>query len=286
MPMTGDFRFDGRRVWYSVVGELDAGTPLVCVPGGPGMPHDYLEPLGALATQGRAVVFYDALGSGRSERLTTRGWHVDLYADELEALLQALGLERYHLFAHSAAGLAAYPHALRRPPGLVGLVLSSCPASIAAHHAGIRPLLGLSPVELDRFERAERNWLPRDLTYMNIAERYGRNHICRVSPQPDAFVRGLRGINRQAHAALKGGLCFYTTGLATWDVTSRLGEIAARTLVVCGRDDCMPPEAYRAIEQQIPRAELAIFEHSTHMPHLEEPERLVERVASFLAACD
>ena len=38
----------GGRVWYRSVGE--GGVPLLCLHGGPGMTHDYLEPLEALAT--------------------------------------------------------------------------------------------------------------------------------------------------------------------------------------------------------------------------------------------
>ena len=33
---------------------------------GPGVPHDYLLPLGALAKAGRSVIFYDQLGCGGS----------------------------------------------------------------------------------------------------------------------------------------------------------------------------------------------------------------------------
>ena len=47
----------------------DAGwskPPLLVLHGGPGVPHDYLLPLGALARAGRSVVFYDQLGCGGS----------------------------------------------------------------------------------------------------------------------------------------------------------------------------------------------------------------------------
>ncbi len=34
----------GGRVWYRIAGADQPGTPLPCLYGGPGMPHDYLEP--------------------------------------------------------------------------------------------------------------------------------------------------------------------------------------------------------------------------------------------------
>jgi pimeloyl-ACP methyl ester carboxylesterase len=54
--MTGPATTEGRiavpggHIWYQVINPDRAGTPLMCLHGGPGMPHDYLEPL-----TGRAV---------------------------------------------------------------------------------------------------------------------------------------------------------------------------------------------------------------------------------------
>lgn len=46
----------GGRVWYQIIGAGDA-IPLLVLHGGPGVPHDYLEPLADLADE-RPVVFY------------------------------------------------------------------------------------------------------------------------------------------------------------------------------------------------------------------------------------
>ena len=278
------FRFDGREVWYTIVGELGGRAPLVCVPGGPGASHIYLRPLAGLAAMGRPVVFYDALASGKSEYTDRRDWTQEVYVDELAALLETLALPRYHLFAHSAAGLAAYPFAVARPAGLCGLVLASCPASIPVYHESMRQRLGFSRAELERFELAERGLAPRDLTYMRQATRFlGLLH----RPSAPGALRGAEGTtNVNAHRAIKGGSCFYTTLLATWDITARLGEIAARTLITCGRHDTVSTEVFAGIQGRIPRAELAVFEESAHLAHLEETPLYLERVARFLDACD
>lgn len=57
MPATeGTFR--GFNVWYRMVGDRDRpGTlPLLCLHGGPGAPHDYLEPLEAIGGTGRRII--------------------------------------------------------------------------------------------------------------------------------------------------------------------------------------------------------------------------------------
>lgn len=56
----------GHRVWYGVSGDAAGDTPLLTVHGGPGLGHDYLEPLTALARP-RKVVFYDQYGCGGSD---------------------------------------------------------------------------------------------------------------------------------------------------------------------------------------------------------------------------
>ncbi len=66
MVMSGYLEVPGGRVWYRTLGGGRA-YPLIVVHGGPGGAHDYLEPLSALADE-RQIVFYDQLGSGRSDR--------------------------------------------------------------------------------------------------------------------------------------------------------------------------------------------------------------------------
>src|SRR5262245_3201804 len=52
------------RTWQAGSG---SGAPLIVVHGGPGLPHDYLENIGALEDE-RTVIFWDQLGCGQSQR--------------------------------------------------------------------------------------------------------------------------------------------------------------------------------------------------------------------------
>jgi pimeloyl-ACP methyl ester carboxylesterase len=58
----GFISFRGYKIWYRQVGggEGTNRVPLLCLHGGPGVPHDYLEPLEALASTGWQVVFGEA----------------------------------------------------------------------------------------------------------------------------------------------------------------------------------------------------------------------------------
>lgn len=54
----GFVSFRGYSVWYRIVGDAEepGRYPLLCLHGGPGAPHDYLEPLEAMAATGRRLI--------------------------------------------------------------------------------------------------------------------------------------------------------------------------------------------------------------------------------------
>src|SRR5258706_13467896 len=100
--------FRGHQVWYRIVGGPDAPgkRPLLCLHGGLGVPHDYLEPLEAMAATGRRVIFYDQLGCGNSDQPHDPAlWTVPLFVEELGVVRQALGLGRVHILGQSWGGM-------------------------------------------------------------------------------------------------------------------------------------------------------------------------------------
>jgi L-proline amide hydrolase len=74
--------------------------------------------------------------------------------------------------------------------------------------------------------------------------------------------------------------------LRDWDITARLPTITVPTLLVSGRYDEATPLIVGQIHDRIPGAEWTVFEQSSHMPHVEEPDAFLERVEAFLKAVD
>jgi len=105
IPAQEDFASShGYKVWYRIVGdgEQPGKLPLLILHGGPGAPHDYLEPLEAMATSGRRVIFYDQLGCGNSDQPHNPSfWTVDLFLEEVGDVRNTLGLDNIHLFGQS-----------------------------------------------------------------------------------------------------------------------------------------------------------------------------------------
>jgi proline-specific peptidase len=185
----GTVPFGGYHTWYQVVGKLPAtggALPLLVVHRGPGLPHDYLEGPARLADDGRAVVFYDQLGCGKSDHPDDPAlWVMDTFAGELAAVRDALGLDRVHLLGHSWGGWLVLEYALRRPSGLASLVLASTCASVPAFAAQTRRLKESLPPEVRQvIDRREAEGTTGDPAYLQAVMAYRRRWVCRLDPSP------------------------------------------------------------------------------------------------------
>lgn len=272
----------GGRVWYKVVGSGGA-IPLVTVHGGPGIPHDYLEPLEGLASE-RPVIFYDQLGAGRSDRSDDVSlWHNDRFVDELGRLIDALGLEQLHLLGQSWGTILATEYALRHPAKLASLVLASPVLSIPRFAAGGAALRAALPAKirsvLDQHEAAGTTDSPEYATA--TMEFYGR-HICRLDPWPDALMRSFSGLNSVIYSTMQGPNEFTINGIhKDYDVTARLSQIHLPTLFTSGRYDEVRPDDVAWYRGLVPGAELVVFEQSAHMAHMEETDAYLRVLREF-----
>ena len=76
---------------------------------------------------------------------------------------------------------------------------------------------------------------------------------------------------------------FHVIGtLKTWSVIDRLGAIDTPTLIISGRHDEATPATVQPFKDGIRGARWEIFEHSSHMPHVEAPNQVNALVAPYL----
>jgi proline-specific peptidase len=283
----GTVPFRGYRTWYQVVGELhspDGKRPLLVLHGGPGVPHDYLGDLARLADGGRAVVFYDQLGCGKSDHPDDPAlWVMRTFVDEVAAVRDALGLERVHLLGHSWGGWLALEYALGRPLGLVSLVLASTCASLPAFAAETRGLKESLPREVQEvIDRHEAEGTTDDEAYVEATMAYYTQWVCRREPFPDHVMHSFANLSEDVYGTMQGPEWNVTGNLRDWDVTARLGELDLPVLVTSGRYDEVTPALVEPLVEGIRGAESVVFEDSSHLAMAEEPDRYREVLESFL----
>jgi L-proline amide hydrolase len=281
--------FRGYRTWYRVVGagEEPGKLPLLCLHGGPGGTHDYLESLEAMAETGRRAVFYDQLGCGRSDLPDDASlWTVELFLDEVDAVRDALGLGRVHVFGSSWGGMLAMEYALTQPPGLASLVLASSPASIPQWVEETGRLRADLPEDVQAtLDRHEAAGTTSDPEYTDAAMVFYKRHVCRVDPWPDYVRRSFRFIEEHGvvYRTMNGPSEFHVTGtLRDWSVVDRLGEIRVPTLVVTGEHDEATPAINRTVSDGILGAESVIVPGASHMAHVERTEDYLRLLDDFL----
>ena len=277
----------GGRVWYRSIGN-GAGAPLLCLHGGPGFPHDYLEELEGLADR-RRVVFYDQLGCGKSDRPRDRSlWTLDRFVDEVATVRAALGLDRVHLLGSSWGGMLALQYVLDRRPSLESLVLASSPASSRRWTEDCARLIADLPAEVqETISRHVACRYTECLEYSGAILHYYKRHVCRLDRWPDGLERSFAGANREVSDYMVGPSEFAIVGtLRDWDVTDRLGEIDVPTLITCGEHDELRPTYAAELQRLIPRAELEVFTNASHVTMAEVPDAYRARLNTFLAGVE
>jgi len=283
----GYMPFRGHKVWYRVVGAQQNPDlhPLLCLHGGPGTPHDYMEPLARMVESGRQVIFYDQLGCGRSDRPDKPDlWTIDTFLDELRTVRQHLGLDRVHMLGSSWGGMLAMEYALTQPDGLASLILAGAPASIPLWIAEADRLREDLPADIQALLRHHEAAGTTDAPeYQDAMMVFYRKHVCRLDPWPDYVSRAFDTMGLQVYSTMYGPSEFHATGtLKDWDITHRLPEIPTPTLITSGRYDEATPTVVGAVNDGIPNSEWVLFEQSSHMPFVEEPNTYIQVLGEFL----
>jgi proline-specific peptidase len=125
--------------------------------------------------------------------------------------------------------------------------------------------------------------LLRRAAYEVAGMAFMRRHVCRMADMPLILCQDYLARNQQVYETMWGPSEFFATGiLADWNVESRLGEIDVPTLILSGRYDEATPAQQRRLREGIPRSRWTMLEHSAHLSFLEERERYVGLLTSFL----
>ncbi|MGA2665686.1 MAG: proline iminopeptidase-family hydrolase [Nitrososphaerales archaeon] len=283
----GYARVDGHRIFYRSFG--DSKRVLVALHGGPGATHSYLLQLASLASRDLRVVLYDQLGCGKSDRpRDLSAYKIETAAAQLDALLDELGVERANLLGHSYGGFLALEYALGHRSRLDSLILSSTSASVPRTVEELVKLRGRLPRAMrETMDRCEAAGDLRDPAYLKCIDHLYHRHICILEPWPEEVERLFRDWAPDIYREMWGANEFWVTGnLKDWDVSARLPSIDLPTLVTVGRRDELPIPLAEELRDGIRGSGLRIFEKSSHMAMIEEPEAYLAAVSAALPGKD
>jgi 3-oxoadipate enol-lactonase len=262
----------GAELWYELKG---AGPYLVQIGGAVSAHEGYALVTGAMAER-FTVVDYDHRGYGRSDRPKQR-YTMDTWADDLAALLQAIGVERAHVHGGSMGGFIAARFAARYPERVDRLVVSGALAKadrMARHMLEVWKLVA-------RAYGTDSAELALELS----TKAYSRAYLdAYVGPEQLRETREVVARNVETDV-----FCDACEAMIESDVTGRLPLIEAPTLVLCGEEDILTPldcgpdgAGMRVVAERIPNARLHVFEGCGHANMAERTEESIRVIFEHL----
>lgn len=255
---------DGIRIGYDDVGE---GEPLVLLHGFPLERRLFAPQLRALAGQGRCIA-PDLRGFG--ETTLAPPFTMDRYADDVVALLDALGIARAVVGGVSMGGYVAFALWRRHPGRVRALLLAGTRASADDEAALARRR------EMIALARAHGSGAVADQMLPNLLGASTRA----TRPETVQTVRAM------AAAAPVGGVVAAAEAMMVRpDSTATLATIDVPVQIVAGAEDTVaPPTVARAMQAAVAGSRLEVLAGAGHLVNIERPAAFNHVVSDFLDA--
>ncbi|MFY1636251.1 alpha/beta fold hydrolase [Solwaraspora sp. WMMB335] len=268
---------DGTRIAYATVG---SGPPLLKAANW--MTHLDLEwttPvwshwLNGLA-RNRQLVRYDERGCGLSD------WEVpsfsfDDWVDDLETVVEALGLDRFPLLGVSQGGAVAVAYAVRRPERVSRLIL-------AGAYARGRQVRARNQAERDEaaldLDLARVGWAHQDPSFLGV---FAAQFLPEGTPEElEEFTGFQRRTTSPANAVR------FLEEFAKIDVSAIAHRVQCPTLILHSRDDVRVPLSQASeLATLIPDSQLVLLDSRNHLLTAAEPAwaEFLSQIDTFLVA--
>jgi proline-specific peptidase len=260
--------------------ERGTGYPVIVVHGLPGIDHHefggYLDPL----AERYRLILMDLRGHGRSQLPSLEILNWQQWAHDINALAEALGLERFAVLGHSGGAMIALQHAVDYP-GAAAQTIVVCGVPSKRYFAGEEQRVAeFEPAEL-REQYVAATEAARTVQTQEDCRQvwHAWMPFCFANPLDSRIGTYLTQWDKTIYAPQ----LHHSPSYGPFDLEGQLGSVTQPVLVLAGRfdRDCVV-EASEAIARSIPGAELAIFEQSGHFVFVEEPERFLAVVHGFL----
>ena len=250
--------------------EHGAGTPLLLIMGFTANATAWEPMLPALSARHRVIAF-DNRGAGRSDA-PDEPYSMTQFADDAWGVLDALEIDKAHIYGVSMGGMIAQHVYFRQPERVLSLTLGcTTPGGADAVRADEQTVSTLM---------ASATMAPREAFEANLSILYS-----------DAFVAANRDAllaRMEQNAHLRAGVVGVRGQMAAiqdHDLAGRLGEITAPTLVLHGDADPLVPTANgQLLAERIPGARLVLYPGARHSYSTEYAAQSVADLLDFLAS--
>jgi aminoacrylate hydrolase len=257
-------------LWYEWHGPED-GEVLILSPGLGGSGTYWQPNLTTFADRYRVLV-YDHRGTGRSDRHLPDRVTIEDMADDVAALIDALGISRAHFLGHALGGMIALALARAAPERLDRLVVVNGWAKLDPYTArcfDVRLAL-LRDSGPEAYLRAQPIFLyPPD--WISVHSEWLDDEAARQL----SHFPGAEAVEKRIAA------------LRVWDPGESLGAVEAPVLVLATADDALvPAHAAHDLCALLPNPTRMLQFSGGHASNVTEPEDFYDRVLPWLAGAE
>jgi 3-oxoadipate enol-lactonase len=220
-----------------------------------------------LNEQSYRLVALDWRGFGESESATTLST-MEVLADDVAALMDALGMQQAILCGLSLGGYVAFAFLRKYPERVQGLILADTKPDPDNEEGKA------NRERIAQLAESEGPGAVADLQMPKLLSDATRQHHLEVEMQ----------VRRMAEVATGSGIAAVSRGMAQRaDAKDLLAQITVPTLVLVGEQDALtPPTVAREYAAHIPGAQLVVIPQAGHLSNLEQPEAFFAAVHNFL----
>src|SRR5438067_2183100 len=243
----GQAEVNGVKLWYDVTGD---GEPVVQIHGA-GFGHFNFAPATAELAKHFKVVDYDMRGYGQSDR-PDQHYDMEVWADDVAGLMDALGIEAAHVHGTSMGGMIAIVFAGKYPTRTTSVVINCAAAKLGtAGRLIFKNWIDIARLDVDgpgsRILAELIAWQALSKAFLETPEG-----VAAI----DTIQQILRDSNRiEVFTAACQAMC-------DMDLTAWLPRVTSPALVLGGDEDLMTPwdqgpngAGQQAIYEGIPNAE-------------------------------
>jgi proline iminopeptidase len=265
--------------------------------GGPGGTHEEFGNFdGYLPNEEIEYIYYDQLDSYYSDKPNDSTlWTTEHFVEEVEQVRKALNLtkDNFYLLGQSWGGILAMEYALKYQDNLKGLIVSNMVASVPEYNKYAQNVLGPQLPEdvLKEIKEIEANKEYTNPRYEELLmNHFYTEHILRkpLDKWPKSVHLLFEHLNPNIYVYMQGPSEFGITGNATlknWDVSDRLKDIKAPTLMLGAKHDTMDPKymEWMATEVQNGRS---VTTNGSHLSQFDDPETYFSALVKFIKSVD
>ena len=203
----------------------------------------------------RRTVAFDFRGHGRSGPPSDNNYSAESMAQDIAAVADSLGLERFVLVGHSMGGSAAVAYTAEHPERVAGLVLAGTPGKSSEEQS--KPII--AALESD--------------AYQKVMDDYMKQLLTNAKPEVDSAVRkDVKKLSKETSVSI-------VKAMFQFNPIDIINQYGGPVLIISTPHENSQPNALHNLVPGVPNK---IIEGTSHWTQLDKPEEFNRILDDFL----